>query len=183
MTTDVTLVIPILNEAKTLPVLFQRIYRQSRRPNAIIFCDAGSDDGSLIIINKAIKEFNWGNTTVSVIVSPGSMPGRGRNLGIRASNTDWVCFLDGGIDPEPNWLEQLFVTAIETGSAAVFGQCYFSAIDPFPRAVCALSYGQGSSHLVIPSMLVKRSVFAKIGYFPDQLRKQSLLRLQNNKLC
>ena len=36
--------------------------------------------------------------------------------------------------------------------------------------MCALSYGQGSSHPVIPSTLFKRVVFDEIGFFPEHLR-------------
>ena len=170
MTMSVTLIIPILNEVETLPSLLEAIRRQSLLPQDIYFCDAGSTDGSVALIERSRDSQDWGTSHVRVLINIGAMPGEGRNAGVRAATTDWVAFLDGGIDPERDWLEQLCRTASINDVLAVFGLCYFSAEGSFPRAVCALSYGQGSSHPVIPSTLFKRVVFDEIGFFPEHLR-------------
>ncbi|MBU6176777.1 MAG: glycosyltransferase [Bacteroidetes bacterium] len=170
MTIPVTLIIPILNEASSLPSLLEAIQQQSAMPQEIIFCDAGSCDASLSIIEDYKNNLDWRSSLIRVIITRGARPGEGRNVGVKASTTEWIAFLDGGIDPEKDWLKELYQMAITTDAPAVFGLCHFSSDDNFSRAVCALSYGQASAHPVIPSTLFNRKVFNRIGYFPEHLR-------------
>ncbi|WP_319245399.1 glycosyltransferase family A protein [uncultured Propionivibrio sp.] len=166
----VTLVIPILNEAESLPELLQALKAQSHRPDEIIFSDAGSSDGSPALIEDWWREEGWENASCSVLSRPGAMPGAGRNAGVRAARNAWIAFIDGGITPASDWLEQLCRHAQSTQAPAVFGVCHFSAQASFDRAVCALSYGQGAAHPVIPASLFSRQVFTEIGEFPAHLR-------------
>jgi glycosyltransferase involved in cell wall biosynthesis len=166
----VTLVIPILNEAESLPGLLQSLKAQSHRPDEIIFSDAGSTDGSPALIEAWWRDESWEHCTCSVLFRPGAMPGAGRNAGVRAARNDWIAFIDGGITPADDWLEQLCLHASATHASAVFGVCHFSAQTPFSKAVCALSYGHGALHPVIPASLFARQVFAEIGEFPAHLR-------------
>ena len=46
MKIDVTLVIPILNEAATLPTLLASIERQVHQPDQVVFVDGGSTDAT-----------------------------------------------------------------------------------------------------------------------------------------
>jgi hypothetical protein len=54
--------------------------------------------------------------------------------------------------------------------AAIFGLCDFFAEGAIAKAACALSYGMGSEHPVLPASLFHRSVFTKTGMFEEQLR-------------
>jgi len=166
----VTLVIPILNEAESLPELLLKIKAQSHRPDEIIFCDAGSTDGSTALIDAWWRAECWDGAACHVLARPGAMPGAGRNAGVRAARNDWIAFIDGGITPASDWLEQLCRHAQKMQVLAVFGVCHFSANHSFPKAVCALSYGHGAIHPVIPASLFARRVFAESGYFPVNLR-------------
>lgn len=166
----VTLVVPILNEAESLPELLQALKAQSHRPDEIIFSDAGSTDGSPALIEDWWRREGWENATCSVLSRHGAMPGAGRNAGVRVARNDWIAFIDGGITPASDWLEQLCRQALAKQVPAVFGVCHFSAQAPFAKAVCALSYGHGAVHPVIPASLFSRRVFAEIGEFPSHLR-------------
>lgn len=165
-----TLVIPILNEAETLPELLQALKAQSHRPDEIIFSDAGSTDGSTNLIEEWWRSEGWRNASCRILSRPGAMPGAGRNAGVRVARNDWVAFIDGGITPANDWLEQLCQQALAKQVPAVFGVCHFSAHTSFTKSVCALSYGHGTFHPVIPSSLFARQVFAEIGEFPSHLR-------------
>ena len=167
---NVTLVVPILNEAASLSELLESISAQTFRPNELIFCDAGSTDGSQALIQAWWSAKGWSGTSLKIISLHQAMPGAGRSAGVRAALNHWIAFLDGGIIPEVNWLRSLCVFAESVKAEAVFGVCHFSGYAPFPKAICALSYGQGSSHPVIPASLFSKSVFEKVGYFPEQLR-------------
>lgn len=166
----VTLVIPILNEAESLPELLQALKAQHHRPDEIIFSDAGSTDGSPALIEAWWRREGWEDGQCSVLARPGAMPGAGRNAGVRAARNEWIAFIDGGITPASDWLEQLCRHAQATQASAVFGVCHFSAQAPLAKAVCALSYGHGAVHPVIPASLFARRVFAEIGEFPAHLR-------------
>ena len=167
---SVTLVIPILNEASSLPELLHAIRSQSHLPNQIIFSDAGSDDGSPKIIEDWWNREGWEGGDCIILARPGAMPGAGRNAGVRISSNSWIAFLDGGITPKSDWLEQLCLHAEKTKKQAVFGVCYFSGQTPFARAICALSYGEGSTHPVVPASLFNQMVFDNIGFFRENLR-------------
>lgn len=166
----VTLVIPILNEAESLPELLQALKAQHHRPDEIIFSDAGSTDGSPAMIEAWWCDEGWEHGSCSVLLRPGAMPGAGRNAGVRAARNEWIAFIDGGITPACDWLEQLCRQAQASQASAVFGLCHFSAQVAFAKAVCALSYGHGAVHPVIPASLFARRVFVEIGEFPVHLR-------------
>lgn len=170
MSGDVTVVVPILNEANSLPQLLAALKAQTHRPRELIFSDAGSTDGSVALIENWWRTERWEGADCQVLRRPGAMPGAGRNAGVRAASNEWIAFIDAGIEPEPAWLERLCAHARDHHSPAVFGVCRFSADASFERAVCALSYGQGSVHSAIPASLFHRRVFDEIGFFPEQLR-------------
>jgi hypothetical protein len=167
---NVTLIVPILNEADSLPELLQALTVQSHRPNEIIFSDAGSTDGSTVLIENWWRREGWANGSCRVLLRLGAMPGAGRNAGLHFARNDWIAFIDGGITPANDWLEQLCQHARTTQVPAVLGVCHFSARMPLSKAVCALSYGQGTLHPVIPASLFNRQVFAEIGEFSECVR-------------
>lgn len=166
----VALVIPMLNEAATLPPLLSAIQGQTRRPDEIIFVDAGSTDASLSTISAWWQEHGWPDGACRVEVNPGGYPGHNRNIGVNATSCEWIAFIDCGIYPEPDWLERLLECATQTGAPSIFGLCDFYAEGAIAKAACALSYGLGSEHAVLPASLFHRSVFARTGMFEEQLR-------------
>jgi len=105
-----------------------------------------------------------------VLSNPGGMPGGNRNAGVRGAVSEWIAFLDAGIVPEADWLENLKKCAETAGSKAVFGVCQFHADGAVERAVCALSYGYLARQSVLPASLFHREVFERTGFFDERLR-------------
>ena len=58
MLSDIAIVIPILNEAETLPHLFESLGEQTLLPKEIIFVDGGSTDSSTDLINSWSNKSN-----------------------------------------------------------------------------------------------------------------------------
>lgn len=170
MTHDVTVVVPILNEADSLPQLLAALKAQTHRPKELIFSDAGSTDGSAALIEQWWKKERWEGGACQVLVVPSAMPGAGRNAGVRAASSEWIAFIDAGIEPDQAWLERLCDYARDQHSLAVFGMCRFAGDTCFERTVCALSHGQGSLHAVVPASLFNRQVFDEVGFFLEYLR-------------
>ena len=108
MNTSVALIIPVLNEEKTLKSFLYSIQNQNILPNEIIFVDAGSKDNTIKIIKKWIQQKKIYPTQVKLLLSEGAFPGKGRNIGVKYSKAKWVAFLDCGIIPKKDWLENFF---------------------------------------------------------------------------
>lgn len=164
------LVVPVVNEALTLPHLLNAIARQTRRPAELVFVDGGSRDGSAALIDDWWRQSGWGGARCTVLSNPSGLPGGNRNAGIRHAGQPWIAFLDGGIEPKPDWLEQLFRHATNTSSRAVSGMCRFDGTTAVELAVCALSSGAGAVAPVLPASLFRREIFSEAGFFRDDLR-------------
>lgn len=167
---DISLVIPICNEAATLPQLLAAIAAQTLAPRELIVVDSGSTDGSVALVEQWAEQSGYGKQRCRLNTNPGGMPGANRNRGVAEATGEWIAFLDGGIVPEPDWLASLWACAGATGSRAVFGLCRFDADPVFEKAVCALSSGCGAVHPVLPASLFHRSVFERAGGFREDLR-------------
>lgn len=166
----VTLVVPMLNEAQVLHELLTGLANQTRKPNEIIFIDAGSTDGSIEIVNEWWRVHGWPCLGCRVVTSLGAYPGEARNVGIKESQGQWIAFIDAGIEPENNWLEQLLDHSKESSSEGVFGVCLFTADTFFQRVVCSLTSGYGAVIPVLPASIIKKEVFNIVGLFPKKFR-------------
>jgi hypothetical protein len=167
----VSLVIPIRNEAATLSALLSAIARQSVRPSEIIVVDTGSADASMALIDAWWKrEEGWAAGACRVVCERDAYPGAARNVGIRSATQEWIAFLDGGLVPQADWLACLCACAKDPDCNGVFGLCSFTGDTTTERALCALSYGVGSMHPVIPASMFRRSTFEAVGMFRTELR-------------
>ncbi len=102
-----SVVIPTLNEASSLPRLLDALQAQTRPPDEIIVADAGSKDGTAeLALERGAR------------VVPGGMPGAGRNAGARAAGGDVFLFLDADVLPPPDFLE-LALDEFERGGYVV----------------------------------------------------------------
>ena len=70
---------------------------------------------------------------------------------------------------------------IEKKSAipAVFGLCIFEAYNPVSKAICAVSHGLNTNHVALPTSLIHKNIFGKIGYFREDLRTAEDLEWTN----
>ncbi len=169
MRPDISIVIPVFNEAVTLPQLLAGIETQTLAPSEVIVVDAGSSDGSISIVEQWATVSGLGGPHCRVILNPGGMPGANRNRGVAEARGEWVAFIDAGIVPEPDWLERLWKCVMATSSRSAWGRCRFDAESAFEKAVCALSYGCRATHPVLPASLFHRSVFERVGSFREDL--------------
>lgn len=166
----VTLVVPMLNEAPTLPELLAAIEKQSLRPAEVLFADSGSQDGGPALIAQWWNSRGWEGGRCEVIANVGGLPGGNRNAGVRRATQPWIAFLDAGIVPADDWLEQLYRSAEPRSTPALSGDCRFDADHAVPLAVCALSAGVGRRAPVLPASLFRREVFNRAGFFREDLR-------------
>src|SRR5512147_401415 len=97
----VSLIITVLNEARSLPTLLDSIAAQTRQPDEVIVCDGGSSDNTIELL-RAERRF-----PLHVIERPGSNISQGRNAAIAAAAGDVIASADAGVRLDPKWLEKL----------------------------------------------------------------------------
>ena len=83
MSQTLTVVVPALNEAERLPLLFDALDRQTRRPDQIVVADAGSTDDTRAVASAR-----------GAVVVDGGKPAAGRNAGAAVATGDLILFLD-----------------------------------------------------------------------------------------
>ena len=90
-----SIIIPALNEATTLPPLLDALNHQTCKPDEIIVADAGSKDGTRDLARER-----------GASVVDGGMPAVGRNAGADAAHGDIFLFLDADVLPQPHFIER-----------------------------------------------------------------------------
>jgi len=162
---QLSVIIPTLNEVHTLPGLLDALTAQTRRPDEIIVADAGSKDGTAELARAR-----------GAMVVPGGMPGPGRNAGARAATGDPFLFLDADVLPRPDFV----AGALEEFTHSGFGvatcliepisddlsdrflteavNLYFQVVQPF------------SPHAPGFCILVRREIHEIIGGFDEAVK-------------
>ena len=170
----VSVVIPVRDEAGTIGRTLDDLLAQSRPPDEVVFVDAGSRDGT----NAAIAAHALAQTLpVRVVLGGDAYPGRARNLGVAASDADWVAFTDAGVRLSPAWLETLSAAAAAHPEAdAIAGDWDLDVASPIERCFALLSAPterRGTGALrppVVVSLLLRRAAWDRIGPFREDLR-------------
>lgn len=168
---EVSLVIPVRDEAASLPALLASIASQTRRPDEVVFVDGGSKDNSAAILRAAIES----DRSIRLIEAGDATPGRGRNIGIAAAHHACIALTDAGMRLEQTWLERLVeVIENDTSIDVVYGN-YEPEINSFFERCAALCYvspkqtrpGGAMRGPSIASALIRRDVWRTVGGFPD----------------
>jgi glycosyltransferase involved in cell wall biosynthesis len=169
----ISVVVPVLNEAGSIGTLIEALMNQTLRPAEIVITDGGSTDGTTNIVEQLIGA----GAPAKLLREKHALPGRGRNVGVWNSRCDWIAFIDGGIRPEPNWLEQLALTAEHKLADVVFGS-YEPVTDTLFKECAAIAYVTAPQEIdgllgrfeSIASTLINRKVFEELGGFAEDLR-------------
>ena len=125
----VSVVVPVLNEAGSLPGLVDALRSQTRIPDEIVFADGGSTDGSRAILDDLADQI----VDIRVVDGPGGRS-ENRNAAIRAASSEIIACTDAGCVPESTWLQHL-TEPIDSGAAWVAG--FYRPEGPTPGATSA----------------------------------------------
>jgi glycosyltransferase involved in cell wall biosynthesis len=100
----VSVIITVLNEADSLPNLFDSLAIQTRLPDEVVVVDGGSVDGTLALLcaERARRRFS-----LNILERPGTNISRGRNAAIAAAKGEIIAATDAGVRLDPTWLERL----------------------------------------------------------------------------
>lgn len=169
---NVTIVVPVRDEAATIRLTLDDLLAQSRRPDQVVFVDAGSLDGTPDVIEgHALTRA----VPLKMLRAGPAYPGRARNLGVAASDGDWVAFTDAGVRLSPSWLAALIGTAdANPGADAVVGDWDLDVTSTFTRCMALLSpQPQGPDGLrppAVTALLLRRDAWSRVGPFREDLR-------------
>lgn len=134
MTTSVSVVVPVLNAARTLPGCLGALASLEPGPHEIVLVDNGSTDGSLGLL-RAFAERRRG---VHVLEESRRGASAARNAGIRAATGDIVAFTDSDCEPESGWLDRLIRPFTDSGVGAVGGRVTAAPADSITELFSAL---------------------------------------------
>ena len=116
---SVSVVIPVLNASRTLPLLFEALDRLAPGPNEVVFVDNGSTDESLSLL-RAFAQARAGGVRVLEESKRGAAAAR--NAGIRAATGEIIVFTDSDCSPDPAWLAHLMGAYDDPSVGAVAGR-------------------------------------------------------------
>lgn len=102
MSVPLTIIIPCLNEANALPLLLQDLTLQTEKPDQVIVVDGQSEDGTAAIASSFAPKL-----PIEVLTSDQRNVGYQRNLGAKASQTEWLLFFDADNRIQPSYIEQI----------------------------------------------------------------------------
>ncbi len=181
-TFPVSLVIPVRNEAASLPMLLAGIRGQTFPPAEVIIVDGGSTDGTLDLARSLTAD----DARFTLIGQTSGTPGHNRNIGAEAAAHDWIAFTDAGTRADPEWLERLVEQASRDASVAVvYGNFEPVETRMFEQA-SALTYvspgvereGGRMRGPAVLSMMLRRHVWAGVGGFPDLRAAEDLIFME-----
>ena len=99
-----TLVSTIYNEASRLQDSIADIENQTLKPDEVVIVDAGSNDGTLKILDEWRKK---SSSDIKIIIEEKCNVARGRNMAIENATHDLIVSTDFGCRYEKRWLESL----------------------------------------------------------------------------
>jgi glycosyltransferase involved in cell wall biosynthesis len=126
----VSVIVTVLNEAKSLSRLLDSLAAQTRQPDEVVICDGGSTDGTLSVLD-AENRF-----PLRVLQRPGANISQGRNAAIRAATGEVIAVTDAGVGLDSRWLEEILSPFEERDVQAAAG--FFC---PDPRTLFETAMG------------------------------------------
>jgi len=174
---SISVIIPNWNRASLLSRCISSAVYQSMPPVEVLVCDDGSSDDSKGIVESLnLENVRWLDGPRS------SLPAVPRNSGIRAAVGEWIAFLDSDDYWFREKLELQYGVAIDLDVKAVCSNA-LKYVDPIGLDGNLLAC-EGKqlgfldllkvNNVVTSSALIHRSIFEKIGGFPEEPRLRAL---------
>lgn len=169
---DITVIIPCLNAAATLPAAIESALNQTVPPREILLIDDHSTDRSVAVAQA------YGDV-VRVFTNPAHGTGPARNLGVREARGQYIAFVDADDLIEPTKHERQLAILEQAGPYAVAhtGASFFfddASRPPYLRPSGAAATGRctqvifESNPVCGASSMLARSTILELGnYDPD----------------
>lgn len=173
----VSLIVTVLNEAKTISNLLDSLVSQSLQPDEVIFVDAGSKDKTVAIIKSCSKKIK----NLKVYVKKGANRSVGRNAAIKRTTGDIIAVTDAGCQLDKNWFSEItkplaaknvdvvagyYLPRTET----IFQRCVAPYFCVLPEEIKKKYRKKGFEFLPSSrSLAFRKSVWEQAGGYPEKL--------------
>jgi glycosyltransferase involved in cell wall biosynthesis len=104
---QVSVIVTVYNEARSIGRLLDSLAEQTRRPHEIVICDGGSTDHTVAVIRESMQRHGDRLPPVQLVIEPGANISRGRNVAIAAAAGPLIAATDAGVRLSPDWLKHL----------------------------------------------------------------------------
>lgn len=171
---DIAVIIPVYNASRTIIRALGGVFSQTLLPAEVIIVDDGSTDNSVALISQSkYQDF------VSIISIANSGPSHARNIGIKASKSNYIALLDA----DDEWIfndklkHQLALMKANENIVLVdsFAKVYWNKDKVFE--IREVKHGNVFKQLLsknivnaTSSVLLKRSAIEEAGYFDTEIR-------------
>ena len=172
----ISVVVPIYNVERFLPICIESIISQSYKKLQIILVDDGSTDNCGNICN----EYASRDERLEVIHKQNAGVSAARNTGIDAATGDYICFADGDDYVMPNYVEHLLKLCVDNGAEVAYTIDMFTT---FHKEQVSNHYSQIISSedatenilcykvpIGVYSKMFKRSFLNVLGYYIQFIR-------------
>jgi glycosyltransferase involved in cell wall biosynthesis len=167
-----SLVIPALNEEKFLPNLLESLACQTRRDFEVVVVDGSSKDKTVATAGSFQSQLPG----LKVIVSEKASLPLQRNLGAKATNGEWLVFIDADSIMLPYFVERV-EWFIDTQKPALFTSWFRPDSEVSGDALFTLianSFVEGSVYFQRPIApgpltIVRRDIFDQVGGYNEVL--------------
>lgn len=177
---NVSVVVPIKNAARTLPVCLAALSRLEPPPAEIVLIDNGSTDGSLSLAVDFQQEHS--SSPIRVLTEPHPGASAARNAGIKAAGGEIIAFTDADCEPDVNWLRHLVAPfqdpAVGGVAGRIVGAAGGSVVELFSALYTLQSPEQPSVHRTwtpwaggfpTANLAVRRTLLEQLGGFDESL--------------
>lgn len=173
----VSLIVTVLNEAKTISNLLDSIASQSLTPDEVIFVDAGSRDKTAGIIKNYSKKIK----KLRVLVKKGANRSVGRNEAVKRAEGDIIAVTDAGCVLDKNWLFKITKPlSVKKNSVVagyylpqtdtIFQECVAPYFCVMPQEIKKNFRKKGFDFLPSSrSLAFRKSVWEQAGGYPEKL--------------
>jgi len=165
----ISVVIPTYNRSNYLRKAVDSLLNQSRLPDEIIVINDGSCDDTIRYLEKICKNSN----IIKFYSQKNGGPSKARNLGIKVSNGDIICFFDDDEIAHRDWIKEI-VRSFEYGDiAGVGGLCIeLDGENVYERYVKSRFTGSYSKKLPYlgGNIAFYRDVLIEVGGFDERLK-------------
>jgi len=177
MLDKISVIIPTYNRANLLPRAIESVLRQTFKNFELIIVDDGSTDNT----TEVVKEFLKKDKRIKYIKlnKNSGVPAHPRNIGIQNAVGEYIAFLDSDDEWLPEKLEKQMQLFTNSSNNLGFVGCNGIVIDEKNNKTTEykiLKYEDIFKELLInnfistSSILVKKKVFNKIGFFDENLK-------------
>jgi len=164
-TPKISIIIPTLNEERSITPLLQSIKQQTTADYEVIIADAGSTDQTTEIVRQ------FGATVVE-----GGMPAVGRNRGAQAAQGEYLLFLDADVLLTKSFLAEM-ISEFEEKELDI-ASC--SVVPLSDKTIDIILHGVANAYISLTQyfyphapgfcILIKKSVHDQIGGFDESLK-------------